>query len=330
MPALIESFASLRAPAWHLFGNVFEDPKTTLEMIKAADLGDWDVRLVPVQTDSRGGPELWEVVRTNPIDIDPETLKPEVDRLGFVGERYKVLQNEEIFTALDNVTGGGRWETAGSIKGGSVVFGSQSLRDPYFIDPEGANDEIKEYILASSSHDGSLALQLSNTPTRVVCWNTLNFALRTAKQYFKIRHTASMDGKIAAAKAALNVSSHYMDVFEAEAKELFEAEITKVQFEQIVKSLYPEPEVTEARGTKAAKTRWDDKFSRIMSIYTGPTNVTITGTAWGAVNALTEENQWYRNVRAGNVENALAAGAGFDLVTNQFRSKALQVVKAFA
>ena len=323
MPALIESFASLRAPAWHLFGNVFEDPKTTLEMIKAADLGDWDVRLVPVETDSRGGPELWEVVRTNPFDF-------ETDRLGFVGERYKVLQNEEIFTALDNVTGGGRWETAGSIKGGSVVFGSQSLRDPYFIDPEGANDEIKEYILASSSHDGSLALQLSNTPTRVVCWNTLNFALRTAKQYFKIRHTASMDGKIAAAKAALNVSSHYMDVFEAEAKELFEAEITKVQFEQIVKSLYPEPEVTEARGTKAAKTRWDDKFSRIMSIYTGPTNVTITGTAWGAVNALTEENQWYRNVRAGNVENALAAGAGFDLVTNQFRSKALQVVKAFA
>jgi phage/plasmid-like protein (TIGR03299 family) len=323
MPALIESFASLRAPAWHLFGNVFEDPKTTLEMIKAADLGDWDVRLVPVETDSRGGPELWEVVRTNPLD-------QETDRLGFVGERYKVLQNEEIFTALDNVTGGGRWETAGSIKGGSVVFGSQSLRDPYFIDPEGANDEIQEYVLASSSHDGSLALQLSMTPTRVVCWNTLNFALRTAKQYYKIRHTQSMDGKIAVAKAALGVANKYMDVFEAEAKELFEAEITKVKFEEIVKALYPEPEVTEARGTKAAKTRWDAKFERIVALYTGETNKTITGTAWGAVNALTEENQWYRNVRAGNVENALAAGAGFDLVTNQFRSKALQVVKAFA
>jgi Domain of unknown function (DUF932) len=285
MPALIESFASLRAPAWHLFGNVFEDPKTTLEMIKAADLGDWDVRLVPVETDSRGGPELWEVVRTNPFDF-------ETDRLGFVGERYKVLQNEEIFTALDN--------------------------------------EIQEYVLASSSHDGSLALQLSMTPTRVVCWNTLNFALRTAKQYYKIRHTQSMDGKIAVAKAALGVANKYMDVFEAEAKELFEAEITKVQFEEIVKALYPEPEVTEARGTKAAKTRWDAKFERIVALYTGETNKTITGTAWGAVNALTEENQWYRNVRAGNVENALAAGAGFDLVTNQFRSKALQVVKAFA
>lgn len=323
MPALIETFASLRAPAWHLLGDVFEDPKTTLEMIDAAHLGDWNVRLVPVETDSRGGPELWEVVRDNPFD-------QETDRLGFVGERYKTFQNEEIFTALDNVTGGGRWETAGSIKGGAVVFGSQSLRDPYFIDPEGANDEIREYVLASSSHDGSLALQLSMTPTRVVCWNTLNFALRTAKQFYKIRHTQSMDGKVAAAKAALGVANTYMDVFEAEAKELFEAEITKVQFEQIVKSLYPEPELTEARGTKAAKTRWDAKFERIVALYTGETNKTITGTAWGAVNALTEENQWYRNVRAGNVENALAAGAGFDLVTNQFRSKALQVVKAFA
>ncbi len=48
------------------------------------------------------------VVRTNPTD------NTQTDVLGVVGERYHVLQNEDLFSFGDNILdGGGRWETAG-------------------------------------------------------------------------------------------------------------------------------------------------------------------------------------------------------------------------
>jgi phage/plasmid-like protein (TIGR03299 family) len=323
MPALIESFASLRVPAWHGLGTVFEEPVSTDEMLTLASMSGWDVRLVPVLTESRGGPTLFEVVRTNPID-------QETDRLGFVGERYTVVQNEEIFHFLDNITDGGQWETAGSLRDGAVVFGSQTLDRSFVLDPSGAADQVDAYFLASSAHDGSMAVQISNTAVRVVCANTLNIALRGAKQTYKIRHTQSVDGKVAAAKSAVGIAHTYFDAFEEEARALFEIDIVNSQFEEMVKALYPEPEVSEVKGEKAARTRWENKFERVLQVYSGPTNKTIAGTAWGAFNALLDDNQWNRNVRAGNVENALSAGAGFDMATNQFRAKALQVVKAFA
>ena len=42
------SFASLRQPAWHGLGTVFEDEKTTSEMLDAANLSNWDVRQEPI------------------------------------------------------------------------------------------------------------------------------------------------------------------------------------------------------------------------------------------------------------------------------------------
>jgi hypothetical protein len=39
------SFASFREPAWHGLGTVFTEEKTTAEMLEAASLNGWNVRL---------------------------------------------------------------------------------------------------------------------------------------------------------------------------------------------------------------------------------------------------------------------------------------------
>jgi len=102
--------------------------------------------------------------------------------LGVVGERYHVLQNEDLFSFGDNILdGGGRWETAGSLKGGRVVFGSLALERETVLDPNGVADVVKTYLLINTSHDGSIAIQASITPVRVVCANTLNVALNRTK-----------------------------------------------------------------------------------------------------------------------------------------------------
>lgn len=318
-----QAFASRKAPAWHGLGTVFEDDVDSTELMRLSHTAGWNVRLedVPFPDGYRPVTNAFMVVRDNPFDGEPDVLS-------IVGERYNVFQNEQLFEFADAITDReGRWETAGSIKSGRQVFCSIAMPNSIVLDPNGAADEVKEYMLLTTSHDGSTAIQALNTPVRVVCANTLSMALRGVKQSFKIRHTASLEGRVAAARDALGVSHKYMEAFEREAKELIATEVTKAQFFDIVTDLYPAPKAK----SKAAMTRWTQKIDRIEAIYLGTadgpnTTEGIRGTAWGLLNTMTEELDWYRKPRKGNAESTLVAASGFDPVSSAKRNEIRQAV----
>ena len=46
-----------------------------------------------------------------------------------------------------------------------------------------SGERISPYLLFSNTHDGSGAIKVALTPIRVVCNNTLNLALSTAKTF---------------------------------------------------------------------------------------------------------------------------------------------------
>ena len=313
------SFASLREPAWHGLGTILADEVTTSEMLAAAHLANWNVRLEDIVLPGRSHRDFFAVTRTSPFD-------GQADVLGVVGERYKVVQNEELFSFADNLLDGGRWETAGSIKNGTVVFGSLALDRETVLDPSGVSDKINSYMLVHTSHDGSLSVQASITPVRVVCQNTLNMALSGVKQSYKIRHTQTVQGKVSAAREALGIAHKYLDAFDVEAQELFAQSITDKQFFDIITTVYPKPEA----DTKGSMTKWENKIDTLNDIYSGPTSVGIKGTAWGAYNTLTERLDWYRNPRGGNAESVLAAASGFDAATNAAKNKMKSVVREIA
>jgi phage/plasmid-like protein (TIGR03299 family) len=319
------AFASLREPAWHGLGTVFDKEVNTKEMLELAHLDNWNVRLeditIPSGFESDKGYSF--VVRDNPF-IDKQK-----DVLGVVGERYVPLQNEELFAFGDNMLdGGGRWETAGSIKNGRQVFGSLALERETVLDPNGVSDKINTYLLINTSHDGSIAIQASITPVRVVCANTLNLALKgKAKQSFKIRHTQTAEGRIAQAREALGLANKYMDEFDIMAKKMIEKEISKAKFDEIVALAYPAPKGEDKKGSYK---KYGTKIDLINSIYVGDYNNTITGTAWGAFNAMTERLDWYRTARGGNKETILASASGFDPVINAEKNRLMNLVLANA
>jgi phage/plasmid-like protein (TIGR03299 family) len=317
----VGSFASFREPAWHNLGEVFTDEVTTAEMLSKANLHNWNVRveeMVLPDGYTTVNPAFM-VVRNHPSD-------GQSDVLATVGKRYVAVQNEDLFQFADNLLDGGRWETAGSIKNGRVVFGSLALNREIVIDESGVNDKINTYLLVHTSHDGSVAVQASVTPVRVVCQNTLNQALRGVKQSYKVRHTSTVDGRIASAREALGLAHTYLDKFELEAKSLYEAEINKTQFDKIINLAYPRPE----KDAKGSIKKWETKYDLLEEIYGGDTNGMISGTAWGAYNALTERLDWYRTGRGGNNESVMASASGFDAVTNAEKGKLLQIVKQVA
>ena len=322
----IESFASLREPAWHGLGTVFSEEKTTAEMLETAKLSNWNVRLEDVVIpDSLTSDKSYQyVIRTNPFNNE------QTDVLGVVGERYVPLQNEDLFSFGDNILdGGGRWETAGSLKNGRVVFGSLALERETVLDPTGVADKVKTYLLINTSHDGSIAIQASITPVRVVCANTLNLALGSikkkngVKQSFKIRHTQTAEGKIAVARETLGLANKYMDEFDKMAHAMIQKEITAQDFHKIILAAYPKPD----KESKGAVKKWENKIDLINDIYTGEFNGMIANTAWGAFNALTERIDWYRSARGGNNESILAGASGFDPVVNAEKNRLLRVVQ---
>lgn len=318
------SFASFREPAWHGLGTVFTDEVNTTQMLELANLNSWNVRLqdMVIPTELTSDKTYSYVVRDNPFTIG------QTDVLGVVGERYRVLQNEELFAFGDNLLhGGGRWETAGSIKGGRQVFGSIALERETVLDPDGVSDVVKSYLLVNTSHDGSIAIQASVTPVRVVCANTLALALgqgkRKIKQTFKIRHTQTANGKVQAAREALGLATAYLDSFSIVANELFAAKVSDQKFNDILLTAYPKPDEV----SKAAFTRWTNKIDTLNDIYKGQTNFMIAGSAWGALNAMTERIDWYRNARGQNTEAMLVAASGFEAATQAEKNRLFQIVK---
>lgn len=322
MPAEIESFAGFREPAWHGLGVTFDhEVYSATEMLELAGLANWNVRLVPIEIEGipqdRWAIPYFATVRDNPVDGQP-------DALSIVGQRYTVSQNEELYDFGNTLGSGARWETGGSLRGGRVVFGSLAVERETVLDPTGVADTVKSFLLLSSSHDGSTAVQASITPVRVVCANTLNFALKNAKQTFKVRHTQSLEGKIAAAREALGLHNLYMDAFDVEAQALFNTPVTPSEFWDIVSAVHPEP---DEDASKSAKTRHEHKIETLTDLYVSDTVAPIADTAWGALNLLTEDLDWNRGIRNDNPESKLAAASGFDPIANSKRNAIFKIVK---
>lgn len=335
MPANIDvvgdmaTFASRREPAWHGLGTVINaESLTYLEILEEAHMLGWNVRLLDKATVT---PTLtfdkksFYVVRDNPF------VKGQIDVLGEVSDRYNVFSNENTFGFGDALVNAAdvrgenmSWETAGAMNGGRVIFGSLALEREVTIDEKGAADVVKTYLLVTSSHDGTSKLTVLVTPVRVVCQNTLNLAMRGAQQMFKIKHTQSMDMKVKEARDSLELTEKYIEVFEENATELFQTNVTDQKFWEIVQAVHgEEPE----DNTKGRRTRWQTKVDQAMELWTAKTQENIKGTAWGALNALTEQQQWFRGIRKDNTENFFSAGAGFDEATNKERNNIFTVVK---
>ena len=314
------AFASLREPGWHQLGTVFTKPVTVQELLDLAHLSDWNVRVVEIEAPGYnfGSRKYYFVVRDNPF------IKGQEDVLHVSKARYTPFQNEALFAMANGL---GRWETAGSIKEGSVVFGSVSIDREIVLDPNGVSDRITNYIVLAQSHDGTLSITGANTPIRVVCNNTLNIALAGAVQSFKFRHTPTSEQKSIVIADALAKAHGYIDKMEEFSNGLLTKHVSDKKFYEIITAAYPKPDEPAEGKASRAMTMWDKKIGNLLDLRTAPTNAPFADNAWGALNVLLEDLDWFRTGRGDNAaENLAAARSGFDPVVNATRNKFKSIV----
>lgn len=315
----VKSFVSFRDPAWHMGGTVLQEEFTLAEGMRIAKVSGWNVRVEPVVYPSGYSTKIekFMMVRDHPEDGQPDVL-------AINGKRYEPIQNEDALAWLDEL--GLRIETIGSIKNGTQIFASAALDREIVLDPTGVADKVKTYLVANTSHDGTLAISGMLTPVRVVCGNTQAAAMKNHIQRFTIRHTESALGRIAEARDGMLKLYGWLDAFEEEAKSLIQTDITKAQFDEIILRAYPMPD----KDAKGSMKKWETKQDLLQELYTAPTNVMIAGTAWGAYQTLTEHLDYFSSPRKGNTENIMVKASGMDDNHNARKDNLLSIVKSVA
>lgn len=164
-----------------------------------------------------------------------------------VTNRYKVIQNEEAFSFTDSLLGEGvRYETAGSLQGGKKVWLLARMPQDYII----TGERISPYLVFSNTHDGSGAIKVALTPIRVVCNNTLNLALSSAKRSWSMIHTGDIQGKLEEAKDTLFKAESYMDELGKEIEDLRMKRMSDQQVLDYIEILLPLDENMTAQQKK--------------------------------------------------------------------------------
>lgn len=272
---------------------------------------------------------------------EPFTGKPEI--LGTAKTKYTPVQNEELFALGDAIIDfegnqGASWETAGSIKDGRVVFGTIKLPESLTI---GNEDLIDEYLMVTAGHDGNMPIIAQTTGIRVVCANTWNMAMGSFKNRITFKHTASAIANLDAAKRSLAQSHAYYKALGAVGNALIAIPMNTDGFVKVLDHHWKKPKpdvfVESALGLGDQKpreivrnqksiTQWSNKRDAMVAVWEqktdrGETLGEAAGTAWGAVNAITESLDWH-----GSETGGLLRAAGFNDTNNELKSNVLEYV----
>lgn len=236
MAAEVETMFYVRETPWHGLGKRVSEAPSSKDALILAGL-NWKVKQEPIYTNKNE-----EIVgyKANVRNTDRKVL-------GVVTDRYKVIQNEEAFAFTDALLGEGvKYETAGSLQDGRKVWLLGRMPQEYII----SGERISPYLVFSNTHDGTGAVKVCVTPIRVVCNNTLNLALTTAKRSWTMVHTGDIKGKLQEAQDTLFKAQDYMDKLGVAFDELRMKKLSDKQVMEYIQILLPIEDGTSAQQVR--------------------------------------------------------------------------------
>lgn len=148
-----------------------------------------------------------------------------------------------------------------------------------------AGERISPYLIFSNTHDGSGAIRVAVTPIRVVCNNTLNLALNTAKRSWSTIHTGDIKSKMEEAKNTLFMANVYMDELGKEFESLRKKKLTDKEVMNYIELLIPMEENATSQQQKNIKRLQDDMA---MRYFDAPDLKDVGNNAYRFINAVSD------------------------------------------
>lgn len=297
---------------WHGLGQELTE-EADIDTWKVEAGMNWDIMDSPVVYDI-GDPELEGVFEGKRVLYRSDSKIP----LSIVSDKYNVVQPKEVLEFFRDLTEdlGMKMSTAGCLFDGKKFW---ALADTGEAGRVLRNDEIKGYMLLTSSCDGSSPTIAQLTSIRVVCNNTLRWSLEGGSQTkASVRHRRVFSPEDI--KKSLGLIHGSWDAFMESVTDLSKTKITDKTARKFIEGLLVKDgaEVTDAQVKK---------IDGIMNLYHHGMGAEMsTGTLWGAVNSITEYVDHHSGGRSGDTKlwNSWYGG-GADLKTEAFE-KAIELI----
>lgn len=237
--------------------------------------------------------------------------------LGVVSDRYQPVQPAQVIHFYDDLCDryGYAIETMGSLKGGKVIW---ALANTGVADRIGGVDDLRAYVLLTTSYDGSSATQARFTSVRVVCANTLAMAMGENGKAISVRHNTDFDA--AKVKADLGIGSTWAAHAELLGR-LAETQVDAQAQVNFLLSVYHDMTSKSVEASKPHVERTMKRLATVLNTAPGATLPTAYGTLYGLLNAVTYDVDHSQRARSDDSRLASAWMGNGDAL----KTKALQL-----
>lgn len=208
-------------------------------------------------------------------------------------DSFKLIQHSQMGDLLDAYTTSWRqagaevkFETAGSVRGGAMVWALVWLDEPYHV----PGDDSPTYPFAAllNAHDGSAACKLLPTQVRIVCWNTWKAAEAEGDRHghqVVLRHTGDVTARLEDAKASLAGMRDEAKDWQLLAADLAAININDAVVTSFLDEFIPVPEAASER-TRQGRLDRQAMFRRLLT--DSPTCAPLPDSAYKLVQAAGE------------------------------------------
>jgi len=276
MPAMIEmvngvaSFAEngKRERAWHGLGQVVDEPMFVKDALKLchADFNVGLQKVVALSEELQNAMDNGEFInaamlRDLLVDNTMATMRLDTNKsLGIVSDKYGIVQNEDAFKFVDMFCSGKFAErdntpvieTCGVLGKGERIFVTAKFPQPIILDAK-RDDLVDMYVVFTTSHDGTGSVRCMVTPVRVVCNNTLNWAMKDNIGRIAFRHSSKVMSRLDLlnqenaefAYKALNVAETYTNSLKESFDHLRNIKLAERDLDNIIAQVVLAPEAAK-------------------------------------------------------------------------------------
>tara|TARA_S200002703_G_scaffold24204_1_gene21018 strand:- start:2236 stop:3228 length:993 start_codon:yes stop_codon:yes gene_type:complete len=277
--------------AWHGLGKVVEDAPSPYQALHLADL-DWSVVTAPLHATTflpDGETPLKITVPDRHALVRDDTNEV----LGIVSDRYEVLQNRELADLIYEVAEAEdiTVESAGSLNGGKRVFFLCHLDTFGF---ENGDDEVKQYAMFRTGHDGKTEVSVRQTNVRVVCANTEAAAIAKDRGV-GFRHRGNILDNVRTMRMALGDLRSQALAYREFAERCMATPAPNTS--EYFNSVWMEVNKVRPALNSRADSRRKNMIEAWDSLQRHEWNYNFAGTAWGTYNAVTQWANYNAPVR---------------------------------
>jgi len=281
---------SVREAPWFKLGKLVDEPVTAKE---AAELGglNFDVELQEVGTFKRD--DSGNIYHTSVAPIDKRRAVVAVDNgqfMGFVSaKKYTSLQYADAFNFMDTINP--RYVAAGTLRDRRQGF--MVVKPEIQLNVLDGEDPHELFAVLRTSHDCTRAVEVSVMPLRGRCMNqlTLRSFAKGVPHRWSIKHTTTLNAKLAEAKSSLQRIGIYVKRYEQLAQRVADINISEMQARELLQISIPRP----AKRTERIDQQYQDRINAMIDLWQTSPTVAYAGTGWGLVNAVSEYYDWYRS-----------------------------------